>query len=232
MNVQQLYSKRFDSPAALARKNRVWQISCTHYFQKYIDKDSIVVDIASGYCEFLNAIQAKEKIAFDLNPDAKLFAAENVQVINDTFFNMKIHLHGKKADVIFASNIFEHLDSKEQVILAISECADNLNVVGGKLIILQPDIKYTGAAYWDFIDHKVALTGKALIEAGALCGLQVKHYVKKFLPYTTKSGLPQHWLFVWLYFKFMPLSGFFMGKQALLILEKKDEGIDDCNPCL
>jgi hypothetical protein len=90
-------------------------------------------------------------------------------------------------------------------------------------MILQPDIRYTGAAYWDFIDHKVALTGEALIEAGEMCGLRVSRHIRKFLPYTTKSGLPQHPFLIWLYLKLMPVSGFFMGQQTFLILEKTNE---------
>jgi hypothetical protein len=136
---------------------------------------------------------------------------------------MGAHLQGKKVDVIFASNIFEHLDTKDQVVLAIKKCAEVLAEKEGKLMILQPDIRYTGAAYWDFIDHKVALTGEALIEAGEMCGLKATCHIRKFLPYTTKSRLPQHPFLIWLYLKLMPVSGFFMGQQTFLILEKTNE---------
>ncbi|MDR0738194.1 MAG: class I SAM-dependent methyltransferase [Prevotellaceae bacterium] len=85
----------------------------------------MVVDMAAGYCEFINSIKAKTKIAFDINPDMQLFADENVRVVNDSLFNMKIHLQDK-VDVIFASNIFEHLDTKEQVILAMKISASCL----------------------------------------------------------------------------------------------------------
>jgi hypothetical protein len=233
MDVQQLYSARFESPEVLARKNKIWAVLCKYFFQKYIPEDSVVLDIASGYCEFINNIKAKEKIAFDLNSDVKSFAGKDVQVINDSFFDMGKYLQGKKADVIFASNVLEHLDNKEQVVLAIKKCAENLTTrgdvnkckteEGGKLLILQPNIKYTGAAYWDFIDHKVALTEQALIEAGEMCGLKVRYCLRKFLPYTTKSKIPQHPVLIWLYLKFLPISSFFMGQQTFLILEKVDE---------
>jgi hypothetical protein len=88
---------------------------------------------------------------------------------------------------------------------------------------LQPNIRYTGAAYWDFIDHKIALTDRALIEAGEMCGLKVVRCIRKFLPYTTKSKFPQHPFLIWLYLKLMPVSGFFMGQQSFLILEKTDD---------
>jgi hypothetical protein len=225
MDVQQLYGTRFAEPEILLKKNKVWQILCKNFFQKFISDESVVVDIAAGYCEFINNIKAKTKIAFDLNPDTKLFANEDVQVINDSFFNMKAHLRDK-ADIIFASNIFEHLDTKEQVISAMNIAAMYLKSIpcgGGKLVILQPDIQYTGAAYWDFIDHKVALTGEALIEAGTMCGLKVVRRIRRFLPYTTKSKLPQHPFLIWLYLKLMPVSGFFMGQQTFLILEKTND---------
>jgi hypothetical protein len=208
----------------------LWQILCKYFFQRFIPKENIVVDIAAGYCEFINNIEANEKIAFDLNPDTVKFADKEIRVINDSFFNMEKYLQGRKADIIFASNVLEHLDSKEQVVSAIKICAENLksprqslkyiNRGGGKLLILQPNIKYTGAAYWDFIDHKVALTEQALIEAGEMCGLKVGYCLRKFLPYTTKSSIPQHPLLVRLFLKFLPVSGFFMGQQSFLVLEK------------
>ena len=57
--------------------------------------------------------------------------------------------------------------------------------------MLQPNIRLTGAAYWDFIDHKVALTERSLVEAAELCGFETERLIKRFLPYTTKSRLPQ-----------------------------------------
>jgi len=39
------------------------------------------------------------------------------------------NLIGKKANIIFASNVLEHLDSKEQVISAIKKCAENLKLL-------------------------------------------------------------------------------------------------------
>jgi 2-polyprenyl-3-methyl-5-hydroxy-6-metoxy-1,4-benzoquinol methylase len=143
MNVRQLYNKRFENSKVLARKNKIWQVLCKHFFQKQVSEDSIVLDIAAGYCEFINNIKAKEKIAFDLNPDTKRYANESVRTIEDSFFNMDIHLQGEKVDVIFASNIFEHLDIKDQVVLAVKKCVEALNSNSGKLMILQPDISMT-----------------------------------------------------------------------------------------
>ena len=51
----------------------MYMILCESFFQKYIPEDSSILEIGVGYCEFINAIKAKKKIAFDVNPDAHLF---------------------------------------------------------------------------------------------------------------------------------------------------------------
>jgi len=142
----------------------------------------------------------------------------NIRVINDSFFNLSNYTD-KKCDIIFASNIFEHLNNKEEVISAIKICPQYL-VPGGKLLILQPNIKFTGGAYWDFIDHKVPLTDKSLIEAGKLAGFSIIKNIPRFLPYTTKSSIPQNPLFVFLYLK-LPFVWLFMGKQSFIVMVKE-----------
>jgi SAM-dependent methyltransferase len=175
------------------------------------------MDIAAGNCEFINNIEAKEKIAVDINPDIYNFAGKNVAIINDSIFNA-VKFFKKECDIIFASNFLEHLNSKEDVISVIKICYQYLTP-GGKLLILQPNIKYTGGAYWDFIDHKIPLTDKALIEAGELCGFTIKKNIPRFLPYTTKSSIPQSPIFVFLYLK-LPVAWYFLGKQSFLVMEK------------
>jgi hypothetical protein len=43
--------------------------------------DSTVLEIGAGYCEFINSIRAKRKVAFDLNRDIKKFAKDSVEVV-------------------------------------------------------------------------------------------------------------------------------------------------------
>ena len=228
MEVKDLYTNRFAGDKTLLRKNEIWKTLCKHFFQKHIPADSVLIDIAAGYCEFVNNISAKEKIVFDLNPDTEKFAAQDVKVHIDSFFNMQKYMGDRKADIVFASNVLEHLDNKEHVIAAIKECAAVLRdpegnaKIGGRLLILQPNIKYTKGAYWDFIDHKVPLTDQALVEAGEMCGLKTVVNIPKFLPYTTKSKLPKHPFLIKLYLKVLPIAGFFMGQQSFLVLEKTD----------
>lgn len=121
-----------------------------------------MVDVAAEYCEWINNIDAKEKYAVDMNPGTANFAAKDVKVVVggiDALSDKKDYF-----DCVFMSNFLEHLNSKEEVQSVLSSAWDLLRD-GGRLMILQPNIKYVGGKYWDFIDHKTPLTEQSLTEA-------------------------------------------------------------------
>jgi len=70
-------------------------------------------------------------------------------------------------DVVFASNVFEHLPSKQHLLQALAEARRVLRP-GGRLLILQPNIRYAGGKYWDYFDHHLPLTERSLVEALAI----------------------------------------------------------------
>jgi hypothetical protein len=116
------------------------------------------------------------------------------------------------------SNYLEHLPSSEAVIRQLRVALELLKP-GGRLLVLQPNIRLLGGAYWDFIDHKVALTEKSLAEAAELAGFTTLEVVTRFLPYTVKSRLPQHPALVRAYLAFRP-AWRVLGKQTLYVAER------------
>jgi hypothetical protein len=112
--------------------------------------------------------------------------------------------------------------NKGEIISTLRECKRVLNNVDrwGKIIVLQPNIKYVGADYWDFFDHHTPLTEKSIKEVLELSGFHVNKLIPKFLPYTTKSKIPQLPWLVALYLH-VPIAWKIMGKQLLAIAEKK-----------
>ena len=50
--LSKLYKKRFEGE--LYKKNEIWKVLCSSFFQKYITEKDLVVDIGAGYCEFIN----------------------------------------------------------------------------------------------------------------------------------------------------------------------------------
>lgn len=84
---------------------------------------------------------------------------------------------------------------------------------------MQPNIAFVGPRYWDFIDHKVALTEHSLAEAVELAGMRPVKTIPRFLPYSTKGRLPTAPSLVRAYLAF-PLAWRLLGKQTLMIAER------------
>lgn len=221
MDIQKLYNSRFHS-GDKERKSGTWKEICA-YLQKYVpeDKNNVIVDVAAGYCDFINNIVCDhgEKYAIDINPDVERYAGKDVKVIVDDINNLSSAFSGCPVTIFFMSNFLEHITKNE--ISDLLRCEYGLLEPMGEVWILTPNIRYVGGKYWDFFDHITPITEKAIIEEAEAIGFKVKKCIKRFLPYTTKSRLPQSdWIVRW-YLRLMPLSGYFFGEQSFLILSKQ-----------
>ena len=76
--VLSIYADRFDKDAQ--KRDVMWKILCKDYFQKFIKPTDTVLDLAAGYCEFINHIKCEQKIAVDLNEKTKEKAVKGVKV--------------------------------------------------------------------------------------------------------------------------------------------------------
>ena len=217
MDFQRLYATRF-AEEDLPAKGNIWKVICAEFLSRFVPRNGTVVDIGAGYCEFINNIECGRKIAIDLNPDVKRFANSDVEVINESCLAVE-SLADNSVDVVFVSNFLEHLLNKQQVFDTLRESRRILKT-GGKLLILQPNIRFLPGNYWDFFDHHTPLSDRCLVEAlGALEMKIVKSY-PRFLPYTTKSKLPKRSIFVKMYLR-IPWIWPVFGKQAFIVAEKR-----------
>ena len=214
--VQDLYRVRFD-PAERIAKNALWKIICAH-LQPWFPAGGAVLDLGAGYCEFINNIKAGKKIAVDMNPDTPACAGPDVEVFHAPVLPLPF-LETGSVDAAFLSNLLEHLADKAQVLALLREVARVLKP-GGRIVILMPNIRFAYREYWDFFDHHVALTEKSAVEACRLAGLTPVKVIPAFLPYTTKSRLPQWGILVRIYLA-VPFLWRLFGKQALVIAEKR-----------
>jgi SAM-dependent methyltransferase len=217
-NLSALYRFRFRETER-QRKMLIWQTLCDHYFQGLIGRDKIVADLACGYGEFINNIKAAKKYAIDLNPDAIKFLGPEV-----TFFNSRADeisgIADDTVDVTFTSNFLEHLKTKEECDAVLAEVLRTLKP-GGRFIIMGPNIRYLAAEYWDFYDHYLPLSHLSLEEGLVQAGYEIASIIPRFLPYTTRSALPQHPMLVALYLK-LPIAWHILGKQFLVVGRKPD----------
>lgn len=213
-DLEKIYQRRFGAEAEFRRK--MWNVLCKDFFQKYIPKDSTILEIAAGYCEFINNIAGKKKIALDLNPDVKKFAAEDVEIVLSDSANMP-QVKSSFCDVVFVSNFFEHL-TKDNIVKTIKEIHRVLNK-DGRLLILQPNIRFCYKDYWNFFDHITPLDDRSLSEVLETGGFKVIEARSKFLPYSTKSKFPKNIFLIKIYLK-IPVLHYLFGKQAFIYAQK------------
>lgn len=216
--LEELYQHRFPKEE-LDRKQAIWRILCRNFFSRYVKPTDTVVDIGAGYCEFINNIQATTRIAVDLNPDITRFAASDVTIINESCTEIR-KIPESTVDAVFMSNFLEHLPDKQMVLDTFRE-AHRILRPDGRIIVLQPNIRFLYAEYWDFFDHHTPLSDRSLVEGLQLAGFTPSVVIPRFLPYTTKSRLPQSPWLVNLYLRF-PLIWRFLGKQALVVAIKSN----------
>jgi SAM-dependent methyltransferase len=211
-----LYRFRFRE-SERAQKMIIWKTLCENYFQRLIGDDRIVLDLASGYGEFINNIKAKKKYAVDLNPDAPKYLGSDIEFHSSRADNID-GIANDSIDVVFTSNFLEHLKTKEECDAVLAEVRRILTP-GGRFVIMGPNIRYLAAEYWDFYDHYLPLSHLSLEEGLVQAGYDVTMIIPRFLPYTTRSALPQHPLLIALYLK-VPLAWRILGKQFLLVGQK------------
>jgi SAM-dependent methyltransferase len=216
VSLDKLYRHRFD-PSELPAKLAIWRVLCDHFFSRYVRSDDTVIDVGAGYCEFINNIRCRRRIAIDLNPDVRKFASKDVEVRNESCTNMA-SLPESTVDVVFMSNFLEHLPDKTTVYATLAETRRVLRP-SGRLLILQPNIRFLAGEYWDFFDHHTPLTERSLCEALINLDMKPEVVIPRFLPYTTKSRLPKAPFLVRLYL-LMPFVWPIVGKQAFVVAQK------------
>jgi SAM-dependent methyltransferase len=153
----------------------------------------------------------------DLNPDTSKFAAAGVKVIQP-YNEGPLELPDESVNVVFASNFFEHLPSRQLIIDMLADIRRIL-VPAGKLIIVQPNIKYLYTYYWDYFDHQIALSEESMREVIVTSGFEIEILKARFLPYTFRSRFPKGGFFVKTYLKFPVLHHIF-GKQMFIVARK------------
>jgi len=213
---QKLYKVRFDNDERKKKEN-LWEILVKTFLQKYVNAEEDVLDVGGGYCEFINAIQCHNKYVVDINPEVRNYANKNVTVLLCPAHDIK-ELPDRNIDVAFASNFFEHINSKKEVLNVIQEINRVLKP-GGKFLIIQPNIKYAYKEYWDFFDHHIPFTEKSFSEALRLNKFEIIDSYPRFLPYTTKTRLSRFALLLKIYLA-IPVLWRIFGKQFFIVAKK------------
>jgi len=210
--LETVYGQRFSLDEEQA-KDGVWR-EVSRYLQRYVPEDGAVLDLACDRGEFIRNIRAAERWATDLR-DVSRHLPRDVEFVRANGLELADVLPNDHFDTVFMSNYLEHLPSGDAVIEQLAVARDLVRP-GGRVVVLQPNIRLTGNRYWDFIDHKTALTERSLVEAATIAGLRTERLVARFLPFTTKQRLPQAPALVRLYLA-CPPAWRLLGKQTLYV---------------
>lgn len=214
-DLEKLYKFRFKE-SDLPQKARIWKTICDVFFSRLIGRDETVLDLACGYGEFINNIDAGRKIGVDLNLDVARFLDPDVEFINARADH--ILLPDAAVDVVFSSNFLEHLPNKDALDAVFREVLRVLRP-GGRLILMGPNIRYLAGEYWDFYDHYLPLSHLSLEEGLSISGFSVERLIGRFLPYTTRSALPKASFLIAAYLR-LPIVWPLLGKQFLVVARK------------
>jgi SAM-dependent methyltransferase len=209
------YERRF---AALAPyRESVWRVLVRDCFQRHVPPGSCVLDLGSGWGEFIRNVRAERRIAMDMNPQMPDRVGPGVETILQDCAQ-PWPLADASLDVVFTSNFFEHLPDKAALRRTLQQAFRCLRP-GGRIICLGPNIRFLHGAYWDFWDHFVPLTDRSLVEILSLAGFAVEQVVPRFLPYSMSQGFTPPVALIAAYLR-LPLIWPVFGRQFLVVARR------------
>ena len=164
-------------------RSRIWEHIC-RYLQRWIPPQSDVLELGAGWCDFANSVIARRVVAMDIDATVRQAARPGVQAVVGDCADLRDFGAGE-FDVVFASNLLEHLD-RELTGRLLAEAARVLRP-GGSLIVMQPNFRLNPGRYFDDFTHVAIYTDKSLPDYLVSEGWQVQTVKARFLPLTMKS---------------------------------------------
>lgn len=161
----------------------VWK-EIVRFLNQYLFGKDTVLDLGAGYCDFINNVSAKEKIAVDISPELSKYADKNVRKINSLATDLT-SVQTDSVDVVFSSNLLEHLDNDE-----LSKCMSEVKRVlkkGGLFLTMQPNYRLSYKTYFDDFTHKKVFSDESLKGFLISNDFEIIKYWARFLPFSLKS---------------------------------------------
>ncbi len=191
-------------------RGKVWA-EIAPFIHRRFGSPERVLDAAGGLGEFIAFVPAADRWAVDL-VDHGLSSIPDVTVRIASFFEADIPEN--YFDLIFISNLLEHLATPDQVADFLARARTVLRP-GGLVVIMGPNFKYTVKEYFDCADHILPLTHIAVAEHLHAAQLDAIETTPKFLPFSFRSSLPSSPTLTRMYLR-TPLAWKVLGKQFLV----------------
>jgi hypothetical protein len=198
-----------------AKRDVVWRTLWRYHFSRLVRPDDCVLDLGCGYCNFINQVVARRRIALDSWPDFPAHLKPGIEAVIACVTELDF-LPDQGVDFAFASNLFEHI-ARSDFARVLDGLRGKLSA-RGQLTILQPNYRYAYREYFDDFTHITAWSHVSLADFLTANGYEVLTVSPRFMPLTVKSRLPvSPWLIrAWLASPIKPL-----GKQMLISARPK-----------
>ena len=201
----------FETRLALnPNRGQIWVHICD-YLSRFIPATSRVLELGAGWCDFSNHIRAARVVAMDLDSTVERAAADHVEAVIGDCTDLT-RFQAAEFDVVFASNLLEHLD-RDMAGKLLAEAARVL-APGGRLILMQPNFRLNPGGYFDDFTHVAIYTDRSLSDYLASLGWNVERVMPRFLPLTLRSKA-SHLTFLVPYYLRSPIKP--LAGQMLLI---------------
>lgn len=198
------------------RRARVWQ-AIVGYLGHYLPRQGAVLDLGSGYCDFINAVRARERWAVDLHLDPHEYAAPGVRPLCTDVADLDA-IPDASLDAVFASNLLEHLGD-EKLIATLAEARRKL-APGGRFIAIQPNFAYSYRQYFDDFTHVKVFTHVSLADFLRAQGFDIERVTPRFLPFSMKARTPK---WPWLVSLYLRLPWRPLARQMLVVARKTND---------
>ena len=200
------------------RRDALWQTLWQYYFRTRVPANGCVLDLGSGYGQFINNVTARRRIAIDVWEDFPDYLEPGIEAIVGNVTDLS-KIEDGSVDYAFASNLFEHL-SQEEFAEVLAALRSKLSA-DGTLTILQPNYHFAYKEYFDDYTHVSVYSHISLTDFLVANNFEIIEVRPRFLPLTIKSRLPVWPILIRMYLR-SPLKP--LGKQMLVTAKPQRAG--------
>jgi SAM-dependent methyltransferase len=162
----------------------VWQ-AIASYLAAWVPRDGAALEIGAGYCDWINNVAARRRVAVDIWPELPTFSAPGVEPLVLDLATGLGTLPAGTFDAVLASNILEHF--APDTVPTVVDGVARLLRPGGRLLVVQPNFRYAWRSYFDDYTHRAIFTDVSLPTLLQAHGFAIDRVEPRFLPYSMRG---------------------------------------------
>ena len=173
----------------------VWR-EIARYVERDLANHDAILELGPGYCDFINQVNVRNKVAVDISTISRDYAAPDVRWVEGDCTDLSF-LPDTSMPNVFASNLLEHL--AREPLDALMTALRRIMTPAGRLLLIQPNYRLCPDRYFDDYTHTTIFTDTSLCDFLTANGFRIVRCIPGLLPFSMQSRLPHHPLLVRLY---------------------------------